>query len=78
VRCQRNRAHAANSPRDALNSARDGGTPLPPSQVVRTTPRGGRPGAAPQITTANVPPISATPPVADQITFIGNTVTVPD
>ncbi len=34
-------------------------TPLPPSQVVRTTPRGGTPGAAPQITTANVPPISA-------------------
>ena len=32
--------------------------PLPPSQVVRTTPRGGTPGAAPQITTANVPAIS--------------------
>ena len=54
------------------------GTPLPPSQLVRTTPRGGAPGAAPQITTANVPPISSTPPVADQIFFSGNTVTVPD
>jgi hydroxybutyrate-dimer hydrolase len=54
------------------------GTPLPPSQVVRTTPRGGTPGAAPQITTANVPPISSTPLVTDQITFSGNTVTIPD
>ena len=26
------------------------GAPLPPSQVVRTTPRGGTPGAAPPIT----------------------------
>ncbi len=34
------------------------GTPLPVSQVVRTTPRG--PGAPP-ITAANVPPISANP-----------------
>ena len=54
------------------------GTPLPPSQVVRTTPRGGTAGAAPQITTANVPPIPAAPLAADLITFIGNTVTVPD
>ncbi len=34
------------------------GAALPPSQVVRTTPRGGTPGAAPPITTANLPPIS--------------------
>jgi hydroxybutyrate-dimer hydrolase len=54
------------------------GTQLPPSQVVRTTPRGGTAGAAPQITTANVPAISSTPLVTDQITFSGNTVTVPD
>jgi hydroxybutyrate-dimer hydrolase len=33
----------------------------PASQVVRTTPRGGTPGAAPAITAANVPPIAATP-----------------
>ncbi len=33
------------------------GAPLPPSQVVRTMPRGGAPGAAPPITAANVPPI---------------------
>jgi len=54
------------------------GAPLPPSQLVRTTPRGGAPGAAPAITTANVPPISMSPPVGDQITFSNNTVTVPD
>ena len=52
--------------------------PLPPAQVVRTTPRGGTPGAAPPITTANVPPISAAPAAANQITFSGNTLTIPD
>jgi hydroxybutyrate-dimer hydrolase len=37
------------------------GTPLPPSQVVRTIPRGGAPGAAPALTTANLPAIEANP-----------------
>ncbi|HET9579624.1 MAG TPA: 3-hydroxybutyrate oligomer hydrolase family protein [Usitatibacter sp.] len=54
------------------------GTPLPPSQVVRTTPRGGTPGAAPAITTANVPAIPATPAAANLITFSSNTLTIPD
>jgi hydroxybutyrate-dimer hydrolase len=54
-----------------------GGT-LPPSQVVRTTPRGGTPGAAPAITKANVPSIATNPAAADLITFTGNTVTIPD
>lgn len=54
------------------------GAPLPPSQVVRTTPRGGTPGSAPAITAANVPPIAATPAAADQISVSGNTVLVPD
>lgn len=54
------------------------GTPLPPSQVVRTTPRGGLPGAAPPITAANVPPISAAPAAGDVITFDNNTLTIPD
>jgi len=52
--------------------------PLPPAQVVRTTPRGGTPGAAPPITMANVPPISSAPTAANQITFSGNTLTIPD
>ena len=48
------------------------GAALPPSQVVRTTPRGGTPGQAPQITTANVPAIAQTPAAADLITFSNN------
>jgi len=52
--------------------------PLPPSQVVRTTPRGGTPGAAPQIGTANVPPIAQNPAQGDAIAFSGTTVTIPD
>lgn len=54
------------------------GTAIPPSQVVRTTPRGGTPGAAPAITASNVPPISASPTAVNQITFSNNTLTVPE
>ncbi|HZZ93345.1 MAG TPA: 3-hydroxybutyrate oligomer hydrolase family protein [Usitatibacter sp.] len=54
------------------------GAALPPSQVVHTTPRGGTAGAAPAITAANVPPISATPAAATQITISGTTLTIPD
>ena len=53
------------------------GTALPPSQVVRTTPRGGAPGAAPAIGAANVPAISMSPATADQIGFNGTSVNVP-
>ena len=52
--------------------------PLPPSQLVRTTPRGGTPGAAPAITPANVPPIAANPAAGDRILVIGNTLTIPE
>jgi hydroxybutyrate-dimer hydrolase len=54
------------------------GTALPPSQVVRTTPRGGPPGAAPAITTANVPKIATTPAAADVIVTAGGTISVPN
>ncbi len=54
------------------------GIALPPSQVVRATPRGGAPGAAPAITAANVPAPSATPAAADQIGFSGTSLTVPN
>ncbi|NPT59908.1 D-(-)-3-hydroxybutyrate oligomer hydrolase [Paraburkholderia elongata] len=37
------------------------GTPLPPSQVIRTLPRGGSPGAAPALSVANLPAIVANP-----------------
>ncbi len=63
---------------DMMWAHMNNGTPLPGSQVVRTTPRGGTAGAAPAITTANVPPIAATPTAANAITFANNTLTVAD
>jgi len=51
------------------------GRPLPPSQVVHTTPRG---QGAPTITTANVPPIADAPPSTALITFSGGQVRIPD
>ena len=53
------------------------GAPLPPSQVVHTTPRGGTPGAAPVLTAANVPAISPTPGPA-AITFTGRSLEIPE
>ncbi|MCA3875516.1 MAG: hypothetical protein IOC41_19815, partial [Burkholderia sp.] len=52
------------------------GAPLPPSQVIRTVPRGGTPGAAPALTSANLPPISAAPG-ANAITTGAGTIDVP-
>jgi hydroxybutyrate-dimer hydrolase len=54
------------------------GAPLPPSQVVRTTPRGLPAGAAPPLTTANVPKIAATPAPADAITVSAGAIDVPE
>jgi hydroxybutyrate-dimer hydrolase len=51
------------------------GRPLPPSQVVHTTPRG---VGAPPITAGNVPPIAAAPPPGAQITFTPGQVKIPD
>ena len=54
------------------------GTALPPSQVVRTTPRGGTPPTpAPALTAANIPPIATAPAAGDRITFSGTTIVVP-
>ena len=63
---------------DAMYAFLKNGTALPPSQVVRATARGGAAGAAPAITGANVPAINAAPGVADQITFSGTTLVVPN
>ena len=52
---------------DAVYANLRSGTPLPPSQVVRTTPRGGVAGAAPPITAANVPNFTMTPAAGDRI-----------
>ncbi|MBC7621346.1 MAG: hydrogenase, partial [Candidatus Saccharibacteria bacterium] len=62
----------------AMDANLKNGTALPPSQVVRTTPRGGAPLAAPLITLANVPAISAAPPAGDQIGFAGTSLVVPN
>jgi hydroxybutyrate-dimer hydrolase len=51
------------------------GRPLPPSQVVHTTPRG---AGAPPITLANVPPIADAPAPNVQITFAAGQVRIPD
>jgi len=55
------------------------GTPLPPSQVVRTVPRGEN---VPDITAANVPDISADPAEGDLITLVKKkgryTLTIPE
>jgi hydroxybutyrate-dimer hydrolase len=59
---------------DAMYEHLATGAALPPSQVVRTTPRG---AGAPPITLANVPPISAAPG-GDAIMFDGATLTIPD
>jgi hydroxybutyrate-dimer hydrolase len=63
---------------DAVYANLKSGTALPGSQVVRTTPRGGTPGAAPAITAANVPSFVTTPAAADAITVSGTTVAVPN
>ena len=51
--------------------------PLPPSQVVKTDPRGGIPGFAPQITVANVPDINPDPDGA-RIVYTNNMLTIPE
>eukprot|EP01034_Spumella_vulgaris_P035065 gene35065-43236_t len=52
---------------DAMYDHLASGKTLPASQVVRTVPRGGTPGSAPAITTANLPPMASTPLAGDAI-----------
>ncbi|MBI2768701.1 MAG: hydrogenase [Burkholderiales bacterium] len=67
-----------NQAMDAMYALLKNGTPLPASQVVRTTPRGGVALAAPAITSANVPPISSAPAATNQISFSGTSINVPN
>jgi hydroxybutyrate-dimer hydrolase len=60
---------------NAMHAHLTQGAALPPSQVVRTVPRG---AGAPAITAANVPPWSASPAEADRISFEHKTLSVPD
>jgi hydroxybutyrate-dimer hydrolase len=66
-----------NQAMDMMYAHLAGGAALPPSQVVRTTPRGGVPGAAPALAASNIPPIRSTPAAGDAIGFSGTTLTVP-
>ena len=63
---------------DAMWAHLTAGAPLPPSQVVRTTPRGGATVPAPALTAAHVPGIQSNPPAAERITFDRGTLTIPD
>ena len=51
------------------------GTPLPPSQVVRTVPRG---AGAPAITQLNVPAMAQIPADGDRIVYTKGTLYIPD
>ena len=64
---------------DAMWAKLKTGTALPPSQVVRTTPRGGTPGAAPALTAAQVPSFVAAPAAGDRIDIsAANVINVPN
>jgi hydroxybutyrate-dimer hydrolase len=63
---------------DAVYDYLKSGTALPPSQVVRTVPRGGTAGAAPALAASNVPAIASAPAAGDAITYTGSTILVPD
>jgi hydroxybutyrate-dimer hydrolase len=54
------------------------GTPLPASQVVRATPRGGNPLAPPPLAEENLPAIQPDPGEGDRITFDGSEVFIPE
>jgi len=63
---------------DAMWAHLRNNTPLPASQLVRTTPRGGNPGAPNPLTAANMPALATSPPTADQITIDGGTMRLPN
>jgi hydroxybutyrate-dimer hydrolase len=60
---------------DAMYAHLRSGAALPPSQVVRTIPRG---LLTTPITPANVPPFTANPAAGDRITYSNNTLTIPE
>ena len=63
---------------DAMYDHLANGKALPPSQVVRTVPRGGNPGQAPAIQPANLPLIAGAPAAADRIEVSAGAIRVPD
>jgi len=63
---------------DAVYAHLRQGQALPPSQVVRTVPRGGTPGQAPAISADHVPGFAVLPAEADRIRFTASAIHVPD
>ena len=63
---------------DAMWAHLKNGTALPPSQVVRTTPRGAAAVGANAIAAANVPAIAAAPVAGDRITVTATVMTIPE
>ncbi|MBV9066181.1 MAG: D-(-)-3-hydroxybutyrate oligomer hydrolase, partial [Methylobacteriaceae bacterium] len=63
---------------DAMWDHLTGNKPVPPSQVLRTTPRGGEPGKAPPLELSNVPAIPAGPAEGDMIKIGSGRVTIPE
>ncbi|GAA4429868.1 D-(-)-3-hydroxybutyrate oligomer hydrolase [Acidovorax lacteus] len=63
---------------DAVYAHLTEGTPLPPSQVVRTTPRGGTPGSAPALRPEQLPALAARPAASDAIALSAGAIHVPD
>ena len=64
---------------DAMYEHLAQGKPLPASQVVRTTPRGGQPGSAPAIAASHVPAIATTPAAGNAIAVTAaGAITIPD
>lgn len=66
-----------NQAMDAMWLHLKNGQPLPSSQVVRTTPRGGAPGAANPITSSHVPPFKQMAAGADAINA-SSIIVIPD
>lgn len=68
-----------NQAMDAMYAHLKAGAALPPSQVVRTTPRGSLPGAAPALQANQLPPIAQAPAASDRINLgAGNVLQVPE
>lgn len=63
---------------DAMYDHLKSGKALPASQVVRTVPRSGLPGAAPAITVAHVPAMLTNPAAGDAIAITAGSIVVPD
>jgi hydroxybutyrate-dimer hydrolase len=63
---------------DAMYDHLSNGKALPPSQLVRTTPRGGTAGSAPDLTATHLPHWVSAPAATEAITVGAGTIAIPD